>query len=87
MANPEFQDYPLFGQFRGQDSPELIAGLDPQPQVMFKTYAARTGGVDTLQQKIDLPVFALGYGNLTHSRQKLNQSLRLMGKVMGTGQG
>ncbi|MFN2267985.1 MAG: iron ABC transporter substrate-binding protein [Desulfonatronovibrio sp.] len=83
IANPQFKDYPIFGEFRGHDSPELIAGLDPQPQVMFKTYAARSGGVDTLQDKINIPVIGLGYGNLTHGREELNQSLHLVGKALG----
>jgi iron complex transport system substrate-binding protein len=83
LANPQFRNYPMFGEFRGHDSPELIAGLNPQPQVIFKTYAARSGGVDTLQNKINIPVIALGYGNLTHGRQELNESLQLMARVMG----
>ncbi|MFP4108374.1 MAG: iron ABC transporter substrate-binding protein [Desulfonatronovibrio sp.] len=82
IANPQFRDYPIFGEFRGHDSPELIAGLDPQPRVMFKTYAARSGGIDTLQDKINIPVIGLGYGNLTHGREELNENLRLMGKVL-----
>lgn len=83
IANPQFKNYPIFGEFRGHDSPELIAGLDPQPQVMFKTYAARSGGIDTLQDKINIPIIGLGYGNLTHSREELNESLRIMGKALG----
>lgn len=83
LANPQFRSYPMFGEFRGHDSPELIAGLNPQPQVMFKTYAARSGGVNTLQDKINIPVIALGYGNLTHGRQELNESLQLMASVVG----
>ncbi|WP_084301946.1 iron ABC transporter substrate-binding protein [Desulfonatronovibrio hydrogenovorans] len=83
IANPGFGDYPLFGEFRGQDSPELIAGLDPQPQVIFKTYATRDGGVDTLQAKTGIPVIALNYGNLTFARNDLDQTLTIMGRVLG----
>ena len=83
IANPQFKDYPIFGEFRGQDSPELIAGLDPQPQVIFKTFAARDGDPDQLQTKTGIPVIALEYGNLTYGREKLNASLELIGKVMG----
>jgi iron complex transport system substrate-binding protein len=35
LANPQLKDLPVFGQFRGQDNPELILTLDPQPQVIF----------------------------------------------------
>ncbi|WP_051822589.1 iron ABC transporter substrate-binding protein [Desulfonatronum thiodismutans] len=83
IANPQFKTYPIFGEFRGQDSPELIAGLDPQPQVIFKTYAARDGDPEQLQTKTGIPVIALEYGNLTYGRKKLNTSLELIGEVMG----
>ncbi|PTN33468.1 iron ABC transporter substrate-binding protein [Desulfonatronum sp. SC1] len=84
IANPQFKIYPIFGEFRGQDSPELIAGLDPQPQVIFKTYAARDGDPEQLQTKTGIPVIALEYGNLTFGRKNLNESLLLIGEVMGT---
>lgn len=83
IANPQFRTYPLFGEFRGQDNPELIAGLDPGPQVIFKTYANRGPGPDSLQAKTGIPVIALEYGNLTYGRSQLHQALRLMGEVMG----
>ncbi|MFO8047764.1 MAG: iron ABC transporter substrate-binding protein [Desulfosudaceae bacterium] len=82
VANPELSNHPLFGEFRGHDSPELIAALDPQPQVILKTYAARDGGVEELEQKTGLPVVALGYGDLTRKREELRQTLRLMGRVL-----
>lgn len=83
IANPQFKTYPLFGEFRGQDSPELIAGLNPQPQVIFKTYALRDGDPAQLQTKTGIPVIALEYGNLTFGRNELNQALRMMGQVVG----
>ncbi len=83
MANPKFKDYPLFGEFRGHDSPELIAGLDPRPQVIFKTYANRGQDPDQLQAKTAIPVIVLEYGNLTFGRGQLDFALRLMGEVMG----
>ena len=82
IANPQFKTYPLFGEFRGHDNPELIAGLDPAPQVIFKTYANRGPGPDALQAKTGIPVIALEYGNLTYGRGQLDQALRLMGMVM-----
>jgi iron complex transport system substrate-binding protein len=85
IANPQFRKYPLFGEFRGQDNPELIAALKPAPQVIFKTSAA---GQDpnTLQAKTGIPVVMLEYGNLTYGREDLHRSLRLMGMVMGKEQ-
>ncbi len=82
IANPQLKNYPLFGEFRGHDSPELIAGLNPQPQVIFKTFAGRGQDPDQLQAKTGIPVITLEYGNLTYARQQLNQSLRLMAGIM-----
>jgi iron complex transport system substrate-binding protein len=83
IANPRFKSYPLFGEFRGHDNPELIAALDPQPQVIFKTFAGRGGDPGQLQTKTGIPVVALEYGNLTYAREDLNRSLRLMANVLG----
>jgi iron complex transport system substrate-binding protein len=47
LANPQFKDYPIFGEFRGHDHPERILTLDPLPQVIFKTYS--TVGHDPLE--------------------------------------
>ncbi len=86
VNHPQLTDFPLFGEFRGFDNPELIAGLDPQPQVIFKVNAPRDGGVDSLQTKTGIPVVALGYGNLTNGREELNQTLQIMGQVLGLEQ-
>ncbi len=83
MANPQFKKYPLFGQFRGADSPELIAGLSPQPQVIFKTYGKSGHDPEELQAKTGIPVVVLNYGNLTWGRSDLNNSIRLMATVLG----
>lgn len=83
IANPQFKTYPLFGEFRGHDNPELIAGLQPQPQVIFKTYAGRGQNPDQLQAKTGIPVVGLEYGNLTYGRKDLNRTLELMTDIMG----
>jgi iron complex transport system substrate-binding protein len=82
IANPQFKKYPLFGEFRGHDNPELIVGLRPQPQVIFKIFAGRGQDPDHLQAKTGIPVLVLEYGNLTYGRKQLNRALRLMAKVM-----
>ncbi|MFW6237005.1 MAG: iron ABC transporter substrate-binding protein, partial [Desulfosudaceae bacterium] len=83
IANPQFKNYPLFGEFRGHDNPELIGGLRPQPQVIFKISAGRGQNPDQLQAKTGIPVIVLEYGNLTYGREQLDQALRLMADVMG----
>ncbi len=83
LANPQFSSYPLFGEFRGHDNPELIAGLDPQPDVIFKTYGQMGYNPDELQNKTGIPVVVLNYGDLLDYREDLYQSLRLMGRILG----
>jgi iron complex transport system substrate-binding protein len=83
LANPQFSSYPLFGEFRGHDNPELIVGLDPQPEVIFKTYGDMGYNPDELQEKTGIPVVVLNYGDLIDYRKDLYRSLRLMGRIIG----
>jgi iron complex transport system substrate-binding protein len=83
ITNPQFKTYPLFGEFRGWDNPELIAGLNPQPQLIFKMLAARGPPPEALQRKTDIPVIPLHAGDLQRNRETLDRSLRTMGAIMG----
>ncbi|QYZ80358.1 iron ABC transporter substrate-binding protein [Methanofollis formosanus] len=82
LANPQFKDYPLIGEFRGHDDPEKILAL--QPDVIFKTYSTSGYDPEELQQKTGIPVVVLNYGDLSFHRDDFYQSLRTMGKVLGT---
>ncbi len=82
LANPQFKDLPLFGDFRGHDHPELILGLNPQPQVIFKTFAAMGHDPVELQQKTGIPVVILNYGDLGVNRRHFYQALCIMGAVL-----
>jgi len=84
LANPRFKTMPIFGQFRGQDNPELILTLDPQPQLIFKTFATMGHDPVELQAKTGLPVVVLDVGNLGAARDKFYLSLRTMGALVGT---
>lgn len=86
LANPQFKKLPTFGEFRGHDNPELILTLDPQPQVIFKTYATMGHDPAELQQKTGIPVVPLQYGDLVGMRDKLYTSLRTMAAVLGKEQ-
>jgi len=86
LANPQFKKLPTFGEFRGHDNPELILTLEPQPQLIFKTYAGMGMNPKTLQQKTGIPVLPLEYGNLGKGRDKFFTSLRTMGAVLGRKQ-
>ncbi|MFP4686886.1 MAG: iron ABC transporter substrate-binding protein [bacterium] len=82
IAHPELKELPLFGEFRGYDNPELIVSLDPQPDVIFKTYSSRGFDPQRLQNITGIPVIALDYGDLVRERETIYSSLQLMGKVI-----
>lgn len=86
LANPQFRHYPIFGEFRGYDHPELILALDPLPQVIFKTYPGMGHDPVELQEKTGIPVVILQYGELAHDRSELYRSLRIMGDIVGRPQ-
>jgi iron complex transport system substrate-binding protein len=81
LANPQFKDYPLIGEFRGNDDPEKIVACDPQ--VIFKTQLTSAADADELSAKTGAPVVALAYGDLSVLRSDMDQALTLMGEVMG----
>ncbi len=64
-------------------NPELIALLEPQPDVIIKTYASMGNNPDELSTKTRIPVFTVEYGNLTTQRETLFQSLSLLGELLG----
>ena len=80
LANPQFKDYPLIGEFRGKDDPEKIVAANPQ--VIFKTYLTSPEDADELAEKTGIPVIALTYGSLSTYQDDMYASLRLMGEVM-----
>lgn len=82
IANPQFKRMPIFGEFRGHDNPELILSLDPQPQVIFKTYATMGYDPVELQKKTGIPVVVLNYGNLSGKKDQFYQSLRIIGRAL-----
>lgn len=82
LANPQFKKYPMFGEFRGYDNPELIMVLNPPPQVIFKTFSTMGHDPEKLQKKTSIPVVVLEYGDLASHRSSFYKSLRIMGKVV-----
>jgi len=83
LANPRFKELPVFGQFRGHDTPELIVALDPQPRVIFKTFSSMGTDPVELENKTGIPVVTLSYGDLFGYRGDFYASLRTMARVMG----
>ncbi len=83
LANPQFASLPLFGEFRGVDNPELIAGLNPRPQVILKVSPLAGPSPDELTAKTGIPAVGFEYGNLTNKKDDLYKTLRLMGQILG----
>jgi iron complex transport system substrate-binding protein len=81
-ANPQFSKLPVFGGFRGQDSPEKIISLSPLPQVIFKTYATWGYNPVKLAKKTGIPVIPLEYGDLAHNRKDFYQALTILGLAL-----
>ena len=86
LANPQFASLPLFGEFRGHDNPELIAALDPQPQVIFKTFSSMGTDPLELERKTGIPVVVLNYGDLLGYREEFYTALQTMAAVMNREQ-
>ncbi|MBG0789740.1 MAG: iron ABC transporter substrate-binding protein [Desulfovibrionaceae bacterium] len=83
IANPQFKEMPIFGQFRGFDNPELILSLETQPDVILKTYGTMGHDPVELHEKTGIPVVVLNYGDLGKLRPELFKSLRIMAEVVG----
>jgi iron complex transport system substrate-binding protein len=82
LANPQFKNFPLFGEFRGHDNPELILALDPLPDVIFKTYSQSGYDPIELQNKTGIPVIILKYGDLGSNIEDFYNALKIMGKIL-----
>jgi iron complex transport system substrate-binding protein len=82
LANPQFKEMPIFGEFRGHDNPELIVALDPQPDLIFKTYPTMGTDPEELEKKTGIPVIALNYGDLGGYRDRLFTTIRTMAAVL-----
>ncbi|MFC1642172.1 ABC transporter substrate-binding protein [Myxococcota bacterium] len=83
IAHPELRKLPVFGGFMGRDNPELIATLDPAPELILKTFGQAGHNPAELQEKTGIPVFVVDYGDLVNSRGSFYNTLRIMGKILG----
>lgn len=82
LANPQFKDLPIFGGFRGRDTPEKIISLPVMPQVIFKIQGST--GIDPakLSRKTGIPVITLKYGDLVHERPDFYNALTILGHAL-----
>ncbi len=82
LANPQFKQLPMFGEFRGFDNPELILSLEQQPQAIIKAFDVSGYDPVELQQKTGIPVIVIKYGDLGQNRSDLNAAIRICGEVL-----
>ena len=87
LANPQLKNYPLIGEFRGNDDPEKIIAIGPQVILKVDSSDAATAAAtaNELQEKTGIPVVSFPYGSTKNDADKANMysSLRLMGEVVG----
>jgi iron complex transport system substrate-binding protein len=87
LANPQLKNYPLIGEFRGNDDPEKIIAIGPQVILKMDSSDPATAIVtaDELQEKTGIPVVSFPPGSMQSEEDKADMysSLRLMGKVVG----
>lgn len=89
QLNPQFKDYPVFGEFRGKDDPEKVIAIGPQ--LVFKTgstgtpFAVNAEEGNKLSEKTKIPVIMFPYGSLRTAAEQdeMFGALRLMGEVIG----
>ncbi|MBP2133063.1 iron complex transport system substrate-binding protein [Methanomicrobium sp. W14] len=81
LANTQFKNYPLIGEYRGNDDPEKIVALNPE--VIFKAGMTSADEADELSEKTGIPVVGIDVGSLSTYRDDMYYSFRLMGKVIG----
>ncbi len=86
LANPQFRNMPIFGEFRGYDNPEMIVSLEQQPEMIFKVWDGMGHDPIELQEKTNIPVVTMDYGDLGPNREKFFHALRIMGQVMNKSQ-
>jgi iron complex transport system substrate-binding protein len=82
LANPQFKNFPIFGEFRGHDHPERIVSLNPLPQVILKTFSTMGVNPAELHQKTGIPVVTIAYGDLGHQRQTFFKGLETAGQAL-----
>ncbi|MCF8143008.1 MAG: iron ABC transporter substrate-binding protein [Deltaproteobacteria bacterium] len=85
IASPELKDLPVIGPGGPQHlnkEPDLEAVLKVNPDVIFATYM-KPATADALQKKIGIPVVILTYGRFPAFNERLYDSLRLAGKILG----
>jgi len=85
LAHPEFLQLPVIGP-GGVSTINQIPPLEPilavHPDVVFMTYLDAPKA-DQMQQRLGIPVVILSYGPFASFDNRLFESLRLLGRILG----
>ncbi|CDF57385.1 iron ABC transporter substrate-binding protein [Thermobrachium celere] len=82
IANKELLELPTVGLGGPNNPPDAEKILSVKPDVIFTTYAKDKMEADNLQSKIGIPVVAISYGKISLFDNAVNESLKLIGKVV-----
>ena len=82
-ANSELISLDIIGAGGPANAPDAEKLLVAEPDVIFSLYNSDVATVDELQQKTDIPVVALSYGESEMFDPIIDKSLELIGKVTG----
>ncbi len=81
FANPEIRTKPVIGPMYGGDA-ELIMIQKPDIVIVSNLNASEA---DEMQQKMDIPVVVIGYGDMGPNREDFYAGLRLLGDLLDKG--
>lgn len=82
-ANPTLATLPVIGPGGPNNAPDPERILTLNPDVIFTTYAADQASANNLQAKTGIPVCVLSYGETSTFDPQVNDSLLLIGKIIG----
>jgi iron complex transport system substrate-binding protein len=83
LANPQLRDLPVIGSGGPASNPDPERLALVRPDVVFATYLLDRGQADQLQQKARVPVVVLSYGELSTFSAEVEESILLLGKLIG----
>ncbi|SEG13324.1 iron complex transport system substrate-binding protein [Caloramator fervidus] len=82
IANKELMDLPVIGLGGPNNPPDLEKLIAVKPDVIFTTYPKDKQEADNLQSKTGIPVVAISYGKGALFDSAVNESLKLIGKIV-----
>lgn len=83
LAYPSLTELPVIGPGGPNNAPDLEKILAVKPDVIFSCYTSDKAAVDELQTKTGIPVVALDYGTASVFDPNVNNSLKLIGQIVG----